>query len=174
MVKFSDNNSLSSVTSLSPFYFNKGFHSHMSFSPDTTTYESTCERLQSAKAEDIATHMQEILNFGLQQLKKSRVSMKTQTDKHQKDVSYKAGDMIWLSDCNIKSTRPCHSLKDKQLGPYWVIEKVEASYRLELPSTMRVHDVFSPKLLHPCPQDPLPGQHTPPPTSIITEDEEEH
>ena len=82
MVEFSDNNNCSSVTSLSPFYLNKGFHPCMSFGPDTTNYKSTHKRLQSAKAEDITTRVQEILDFGRQQLKKSRESMKAQADKH--------------------------------------------------------------------------------------------
>lgn len=150
MIEFSDNNSLFSVTSLSPFYFDKGFHLCMSFSSDITTYESTCEWLQSAKVEDIVTHLQKILNFDLQQLKKSRVVMKTQTDKHWKDVSYEIENMIWLSDCNIKSIKSCHSLKDKQLRLYWVIEKVKASYRLKLLTIMWIHNVFNLKLLHPC------------------------
>ena len=77
IVEFSDNNNTSSATSLLLFYLNKGFHPRMSFDPDTSTYKSTRKRLQSAKAEDITTRMQEILNFERQQLKKSRESMKT-------------------------------------------------------------------------------------------------
>ena len=174
MVEFSNNNNASSATSLSPFYLNKGFHPQMSFGPDETTYESTRERLQSAKAEDINTRMQEILDFGVKQLEKSRKSMKAQADKHRKDVTYEVGDMVWLSGRNIKSTRPCWDLEDKQLGPFRVKERVGAAYQLELPATMRIQDVFSPKLLRPCATDPLPGQQTPLPAPIITEDNEEH
>ena len=82
------------MTSLSPFYLNKGFHPCMSFGPDETTYESTRERLQSAKAEDINTRMQKNLNFSLKQLEKSQESMKAQADKHQKDVTYEVRDMM--------------------------------------------------------------------------------
>ena len=57
MIEFSDNNNAFSATSLSLFYLNKCFHSRMSFSPDETTYESTHEWLQSAKTEDINTHI---------------------------------------------------------------------------------------------------------------------
>ncbi len=68
---------------------NKGFQLYISFDSDTTTYKFTHKQLQSVKAEDITTHMQEILNFSRQQLKKSRESMKAQADKHQKDVNVK-------------------------------------------------------------------------------------
>ena len=66
----------------------------MSFSPNETTYESTREQLQSVKVEDINTHMQEILDFRVKQLEKSRKSMKEQADKHCKDVTYEVEDMI--------------------------------------------------------------------------------
>ena len=94
MMKFSDNNNASSVIFLLPFYLNKGFHPCMSFGPDEITYESTRERLQSAKVKDINTCMQEILNFSLKQLEKSRESMKAQADKHQKNVTYEIRDMM--------------------------------------------------------------------------------
>ncbi len=35
------------------FYFNKEFHSRMSFNSDTTDYETTHERLEVRKANDI-------------------------------------------------------------------------------------------------------------------------
>jgi len=35
------------------FYFNKEFHSRMSFDSDTTDYETTRERLEARKADDI-------------------------------------------------------------------------------------------------------------------------
>ena len=81
-MKFSDNNNAFLAISLLPFYLNKGFHPHMSFSSDKITYKSTRERLQSVKAENINTHMQKILNFSLKQLEKSQESMKAQADKH--------------------------------------------------------------------------------------------
>ena len=157
-MKFSNNNNASSVISLLPFYLNKGFHLCMSFGPDETTYESTRERLQSVKAENINTCMQEILNFSLKQLEKSQESIKVQADKHQKDVTYEIRDMMWLSDCNIKFTRSCQNLKNKQLRLLHIKKQVRAAYWLKLPVTMWIHNVFSLKLLCPCINDPLPGQ----------------
>jgi hypothetical protein len=36
----------------------------------------------------------------------------------------------------------------------------------------QLHPVFSPKLLRPCHQDPLPGQHPEPPRPLTIEDED--
>ena len=173
MVEFSDNNNTSSATSLSPFYLNKGFHPRMSFGPDTTTYESTRERLQATTASDIASRMEELLAYGTQRLQNSRKAMSHQANKHRKDVGYEIGDWVWLSSRNVKSTRPCKDLEDKQLGPYQVIGHAGTSYRLQLPISMKIHNVFSPKLLRPYASDPLPGQQQDPPRPVIIDDEEE-
>ena len=156
-MKFSDNNNVFSVTSLLPFYLNKGFHLCISFSSDTTMYKFTHKWLQSVKAEDIITHMQKILNFSLQQLKKSQKSMKAQADKHQKNVTYKVRDIVWLSEGNIKFTRLCQNLKNKQLRSFCVKKWVRAVYQLKLSAIMQIHDVFSLKLLCLCTNDPLLG-----------------
>ena len=66
----------------------------MSFSSNKTMYKSTHKQLQLMKAEDINTHMQEILDFRVKQLKKSQKSIKVQADKHCKDVTYEVEDMV--------------------------------------------------------------------------------
>ena len=173
MVEFSDNSNTSSATSMTPFYFNKGFHPRMSFDPDTTDYETTRERLEARKADDIAIRMEELLNFGRQQLEKTKLATEVQVNKHRRDVTYEVDDWVWLSSRNVKTTRPCKDLEDKQLGPYQITAKVGTSYHLRLPVSMKhLHPVFSPKLLRPYPGDPLPGQHSEPPRPITIEDDE--
>ena len=94
MIEFSENNNTSSATSMTPFYFNKGFHPRMSFDPDTTSYESTRERLEARKADDIAIRMEELLAFGRQQLKETKKSTENQVNKHRRDVTYQVGDWV--------------------------------------------------------------------------------
>ncbi len=53
MMKFNDNFNIFSITSMILFYFNKEFHSWMSFNSDTTNYEITHEWLKAKKANDI-------------------------------------------------------------------------------------------------------------------------
>jgi len=175
MVEFSDNSNTSSATSMTPFYFNKGFHPRMSFDPDTTDYKTTRQRIEARKADDIATRMSELLTFGRQQLEKIKQATEAQVNKHRRDVIYEVGDQVWLASGNIKTTRPCKDLEDKQLGPYPITAKVGTSYRLQLPRSMKhIHPVFSPKCLRPSPNDPLPGQHSEPPRPLVIEEDEEH
>ncbi len=53
MMKFSDNFNIFSITSMILFYFNKEFHSWMSFNSDTTDYKTTHEWLEARKTDDI-------------------------------------------------------------------------------------------------------------------------
>jgi len=64
------------------FYFNKEFHSQISFNSNTTDYETTCERLEARKADDIVIQMKELLNFNHQQLKKTKLIIEIQINKH--------------------------------------------------------------------------------------------
>ena len=53
MMKFSDNFNIFSIISMISFYFNKDFHSRMSFNSDMIDYEIIRERLKARKANDI-------------------------------------------------------------------------------------------------------------------------
>lgn len=173
MVEFADNNNVSSASTISPFYFNKGFHPRMSFSPDSTSYEATRERLLVTKAEDITQRMEEMLHYGRAQLVEAQAKMKDQADKHRTDITFNIGDKVWVSSKDIQTTRPSHTLEDKMLGPYKIIKKVGTSYRLELPSSMKRTNSFYASKLHLDPEDPLPGQLVEPPKPVEVEGEDE-
>jgi len=74
------------------FYFNKEFHSQMSFDSDTTNYETIRERLEARKVDDIVIQMKELLIFNHQQLKKIKQIIEAQINKHRRDVIYKVDD----------------------------------------------------------------------------------
>ncbi len=82
MIEFSDNFNIFSITSMILFYFNKEFHSWMSFDSDTTDYKTTCEWLEVRKANDIVIWMKKLLSFDHQQLKKTKLIIKVQINKH--------------------------------------------------------------------------------------------
>ncbi len=76
------------------FYFNKEFHSQMSFNSNTTDYETTYERLEAKKANDIIIQMKELLNFNHQQLKKMKLIIEVQINKYRWNIIYEVNDWI--------------------------------------------------------------------------------
>jgi len=64
----------------------------MSFDSDTTDYETTRERLEARKADDIAIQMKELLSFDHQQLKKTKLTIEVQINKHRRNVIYEVDD----------------------------------------------------------------------------------
>ena len=143
MMKFSENFNIFSIISMISFYFNKEFHSQMSFDSDTTNYKTIRERLKARKVDDIVIQMKELLIFNHQQLKKMKQIIEAQINKHRRDVIYEVNDWVWLSFRNIKTTRSCKDLKDKQLKLYQIMIKVEIFYDLHLSVSMKqLHSMF--------------------------------
>jgi len=64
----------------------------MSFNLDMTDYETTHERLEARKADDIVIQMKELLNFNHQQLKKTKLIIEIQINKHKRNVIYEVND----------------------------------------------------------------------------------
>src|SRR3977135_414392 len=88
--------------------------------------------------------------------------------------AFNEGDLVWLSTKNIRTTRPSKKLDYKRAGPYRVGKVINKNaYRLELPSTMRVHTVFHISLLARY-TPPVAGQHPPEPQPTIDDDNEEY
>ncbi len=161
MMKFSNNFNIFSITSMIFFYFNKEFHFWMSFNSDTTDYEMTCKRLEARKTDDIIIQMKELLSFNHQQLKKMKLIIEVQINKHRWDVTYEVNDWVWLSFRNIKTMRLCKDLKDKQLNLYQITVKVSIFYHLHLSVSMKhLHLMFSLKLLWLYSEDSLSEQHS--------------
>ena len=64
----------------------------MSFNSDTTDYKTTYERLEVRKANDIVIQMTELLSFDHQQLKKMKLIIEVQINKHKRDITYEVND----------------------------------------------------------------------------------
>jgi len=173
MIEFVDNNALFSVISSTSFFLNKDFHPHMSFELDVIEYESSRERLQAAKAEDISENMNKTLKFARESLVKTREQMMKQVNKHRKEVDYEIESKMFLNERNIVTARPFKKLDDKMLDSFTNLDLVDSSYKLKLSESMRVHDVFHSDLLRSAVDDLLPDQKNESSDSIVINDEDE-
>lgn len=85
--------------------------------------------------------------------------------------TFQIGDKVLLRHENIKTTEPSRKLAPKFLGPFTVIAKLsDVVYRLQLPKTLRIHDVFHVSLLERYRHDSIPGRRRLPPPPITTPD----
>ncbi len=171
MIEFVDNNALFSVIFSTSFFLNKDFHSHMSFELDVIEYESSHERLQTTKVENIFEYMNKTLKFACESLVKTREQMMKQVNKHRKEVDYKIESKVFLNERNIVTVKSFKKLDDKMLDSFINLNLVDSSYKLKLSESMHVHDVFHSDLLRSAVDDLLPGQKNELSGSIVVNDE---
>ena len=89
---------------------------------------------------------------------------------------WQVGDKVWLETTNLRLHYPCRKLSPKHLGPFEITQALSLlMYRLKLPSTWKIHDVFHAGLLSPFKQMNVhgPSFSAPPPTLIGSEEEYE-
>ena len=117
--------------------------------------------------------MEDIWKTVQQNIEHSQEIQKNSADKHHQEPDFQVGDHVWLSMKHYKSDRPSKKLDNQMIGPFRITEQVGHAYRLDLPSTMKIHDVFSPDKLRKAANDPLPGQVQEPPEPVEINDDEE-
>ena len=62
---------------------------------------------------------------------------------------FKVGDKVWLDACNLH-LKTMRKLTPRRLGPFEIIEEIlPVVYKLRLPETWHVHNVFHTSLLTP-------------------------
>ena len=170
IAQFALNNHVNASTGMSPFYANYGRHPRMSFLQDLPQSAATsAQRHLMDDADTFAKHMEEVLV----QMQASATLAQAKQAHHAPGTPappYRPGDLVWLDARNIRTQRPSKKLDHKNLGPFEVIAAVgRRSFKLKLPTGMKVFDTFHTSLLRPAANDPLPGQRPPTPPPIIVE-----
>ncbi len=140
MIKFVNNNVLSSVIFLTFFFMNKNFHSHMSFNSNIIKYESIRERLQIDQVKNISEQMNKTLIFAREALIKTQEQMMNQANKHRKKINYKIESKMFLNEWNIITAKSFKKLNDKMLNSFQITESVDSFYKLKLSETMYIHE----------------------------------
>jgi hypothetical protein len=169
LAQFAYNNSMHASTRLTPFQVMCGMDPRMQ-SVLPKLEKSTPQRiLPSEKAADsFATHIEEIRV----RLRKNLLEAQERQSRYAKGkpMEFKVGDKVWLSTKHIKTTRISKKLDYKRIGPYTVSKVVNRNaYRLDLPSTLRIHNVFHVSLLDVY-RPPVTGQLPAEPVPIISGD----
>jgi len=114
----------------------------------------------------------------LKQLQQARSDAQNALQKRIKPLqitkSFVPGDKVWLDARNLKVRAPSRKLSPRRYGPYKVKEQVSpVTYRLDLPTSLRIHNVFHVDLLTPYHETKEHGaNYTQPPPELIDGEEE--
>ena len=89
-------------------------------------------------------------------------------------AQYNAGDQVWLEGKNLKLPHQITKLAPKRYGPFKIIKEISpVVYRLLLPPTWTIHNVFHASLLSPYSETPAHGPNfSRPPPDLINREEE--
>ena len=87
-------------------------------------------------------------------------------------VPFKKGDKVWLDSRNLKTIYH-KKMKPKREGPFIITEVLgPVTYRLQLPATWRIHNVFHAALLRPYRENEVYGENFTEPPAELEEGEE--
>ncbi|KAF8747627.1 hypothetical protein RHS01_11313 [Rhizoctonia solani] len=162
MAEFAYNNAVHSATGKTPFKALYGWEPTLTPSNIPTDVP---------EADDLATQMEEQWREVEAALRQSKTRMTA--GETGEPVTFEIGEEAWLDARNVKLRTLSPKLMEQRLGPFKVTEKISnRAYRLELPPTMRIHDVFYVGLLSKVKRDSKRAfENHPPPVTMDGEEE---
>ena len=87
---------------------------------------------------------------------------------------YQINQKVWLDGRNLKTNTPSKKLAPRRYGPFRILERVSpVAYRIKLPETMKIHNVFHMDLLNPYHETRAYGENYPQPPPELIDGEEE-
>jgi len=144
--EFAINNSPSASSGQSPFYLNYGFHP---LTPATLGLRKL-SRANNQAAQDFWDRMQTDLSAAKDLLEQAQERQARYANTKRADAEFAVGDQVLLSTANLRlrTDGPAGKFNPRWCGPFKILERIgKVAYKLELPSTMRVHPVFHVSLL---------------------------
>jgi transposase InsO family protein len=156
--EFALNNRVNSSTGFSPFFLNYGRDPPRPLAPLRLVNSSV------PKANEFAAQMSALSQEASAALRLAAASMKRAYDRHHREAPPLAVGSLVLLDANgINTARPSKKLDDRRYGPFKVLQRVGLqSYRLELPQSWKIHNVFHVSKLVPFVSPQFPSQLEPP------------
>lgn len=90
-------------------------------------------------------------------------------NRHQENPKFKVGDLVFLSNVNLRSTRPTRKLDDKRFGPFKIVRQISpVNFKLALPCQWSLSmSVFHVSKLKSFTADPFSTSAPPPPPDLI-------
>ena len=153
--EFAINNSFHESIGTTPFRLNCGRDPRLPLAWIPGYHFPFPDKSTVPAAANFADRMAEGLSHAKKCLEAAQQRQKRYYDQHHRDLSFAAGDMVMLNTKNIhmrtaKGRRSTPKLMPKWVGPFKVLKRVgdsQMAYVLDLPETMKIHNVFHVSLL---------------------------
>ena len=136
--EFSINNKINSSTGYSPFFLAYGRNPPRPLQPVCATNSGV------PHADDFTQKMNGLTKESSAALTLANATMKRSFDKQHQDLQpFSPGTLVLLDGKGLETQSPSRKLDNKHHGPFKIIERIgEVSYRIELPPSWKIHDVF--------------------------------
>ena len=162
--EFAFNNHHHASIGTTPFYANYGYH---------PVYTNRASPDQVLELPIRLQHIHEVQARCQLAIEKAQQVYKRYADRNRQDLSFTVGDKVWLESYNLSTDAPSKKLTAKRLGPYEVLELIgPTSYRLDIPTSWRVHNVFHAALLSRTKEDTIPNRVAPPQPRVTMREQE--
>ena len=166
LAEFAYNSRFHSSIGMSPFMADLGFEPR---SPADVQFEQLCTNNRFKEAKEFLLEQQVRLQLAQDCMAEAQERMKHYHDRNRPIQRFEIGDQVLLSTKNLSLPHSgvdrsgSRKFAPKRIGPFEVLEKVKCdSYRLRLPSSLRLHDVFHTSLLFPYRASDHPNRVNPP------------
>lgn len=161
-VEIACNNSVQASSQMTPFSLNSGYEFHLPIDSMVRDSNVTSQQPRVTSVNDAAEQCIQALKDNIEKakeyLKKAQERQKKYANEHRQDVQLKVGDSVLLSteDLNIVDQTRARKLTPPFIGPFTITKVVSpVSYQLQLPASLKIHDVFHMSKFKPFKPSPL-------------------
>lgn len=137
------------------WHYNSAWHSAIRMTPYEAVFGRTPPTLQDylrgnstvAAVDEVLTERAELLSTLQANLKRAQARMANQVNTKRTDIQFQQGEWVWLRLQPYRQVtlarRSSHKLARRFYGPFQIMERIgKVAYRLQLPSTAKLHNVF--------------------------------
>jgi hypothetical protein len=160
------NTAVSETTKMSPFFANYGYQPETQWirpAASEANFTNPASEMLLARWKGIWEVLQENIHEAQQRM------AKWYNAKAQEQPKFKVGDKVMIDARNFRTKRPSKKLDHKKIGPVKIVKLIgKRAVRVELPTSMKQHNVFNVTMLEHYRESRIPGrrQEPPPPEEI--------
>ena len=163
MCEFTINSAHSSSVKASPFELVYSQNPRIPAVIDTGPIPEAVQATEANAAKFMIARVAESVAHARRCMAQAQQRAKFYADQHRRDLEFEVGDQVLLCTSHMHRSGAGRSLLLHFIGPHRVTKRIgTVAYELQLPASMKMHDVFHVSMLQPYASD---WRHQPPPAT---------